>query len=91
VAIGRILLVLVYCTQKTLAALDLQLVLHCFPLQNISEAIKRTDFFSLVIVFRRMTNGLTQCCQIFLDTIYQNEVKYTKLPQHYQMAIKYTK
>jgi hypothetical protein len=30
-------------------------------------------------------------CQIFHDTIYQNEAKYTKLPQHYQMAIKYIK
>jgi hypothetical protein len=25
------------------------------------------------------------------DTIYQNGEKYTKLPQHYQMAIKYNK
>jgi hypothetical protein len=32
-----------------------------------------------------------QCCQIFLDTIYQNGVKYTKLSQHFQMIIKYTK
>jgi hypothetical protein len=30
-------------------------------------------------------------CQIFLDTIYQNEVNCTKLPQLYQMAIKYSK
>jgi hypothetical protein len=29
-------------------------------------------------------------CQIFLDTTYQNEGKCTKLPLHYQMAIKYT-
>jgi hypothetical protein len=35
--------------------------------------------------------NLAQGCQIFLGTIYQNEGKYTKLPQHYQMAIKYTK
>jgi hypothetical protein len=27
----------------------------------------------------------------FLDTIYQNGGKYTKLSQHYQMAIKFTK
>jgi hypothetical protein len=33
-------------------------------------------------------NGVAQGCQIFLDTIYQNVGKYTKLPQHYQMAIK---
>jgi hypothetical protein len=29
-----------------------------------------------------------QGCQIFLDTIYQNGGKYTKLPLNYQMAIK---
>jgi hypothetical protein len=28
-------------------------------------------------------------CQIFLDTIYQNGEKYTKLPLNYQMAITY--
>jgi hypothetical protein len=28
-----------------------------------------------------------QGCQIYFDTIYQNEGKYTKLPQHYQMAV----
>jgi hypothetical protein len=27
----------------------------------------------------------------FLDTIYQNSEKYTKVAQHYQMTIKYTK
>jgi hypothetical protein len=32
-----------------------------------------------------------QGCQIFLVTIYQNEGKYTKLSQHYQMAKKYNK
>jgi hypothetical protein len=36
-------------------------------------------------------NDFEQGCQIFLDTIYKNEGKYTKLPQHYQMTIKYTK
>jgi hypothetical protein len=35
--------------------------------------------------------AMAQGCQIFLDTIYRNERKYTKLPQHYQMDIKYTK
>jgi hypothetical protein len=28
-----------------------------------------------------------QGCQIFLDTMYQNEGKYTNIPQHFQMAI----
>jgi hypothetical protein len=28
-------------------------------------------------------------CQIFLDTVYQNGGKYTKLPLHYLMALKY--
>jgi hypothetical protein len=28
-----------------------------------------------------------QGCQIFLDTMYQNVIKDTKLPQHYQMAL----
>jgi hypothetical protein len=32
-----------------------------------------------------------QGCQIFLEKIYQNEGKCTKLPRHYQLAIKYTK
>jgi hypothetical protein len=39
-------------------------------------------------------SGFTKCdqgCQIFLDTIYQNEGKYTKLQEHYQMTLKYTK
>jgi hypothetical protein len=31
-------------------------------------------------------NDFEQGCQI-----YKNEGKYTKLPQHYQMTIKYTK
>jgi hypothetical protein len=34
---------------------------------------------------------IAQGCQIFIHTIYQNKAKYTKLPQHYRMAIKYTK
>jgi hypothetical protein len=32
-----------------------------------------------------------QGCQIFLSKIYQNGGKYTELPQHYKMAMKYTK
>jgi hypothetical protein len=43
-------------------------------------------FFAQLFFIKRV-----QGCQILLDTIYQNEGKYTKLPQHYQMAIKYTK
>jgi hypothetical protein len=35
--------------------------------------------------------AIYQICQIFLYTIYQNRGKYTKLPLHYQTAIKYTK
>jgi hypothetical protein len=36
-------------------------------------------------------NSEAQGCQIFLATIYQNGEKHTKLPQNYQMAIKYNK
>jgi hypothetical protein len=32
-----------------------------------------------------------QGCQIFLGTKYQNGKKYTKLPQIYEMSIKYNK
>jgi hypothetical protein len=32
-----------------------------------------------------------QGCQIYLDTIYQNGGKFTKLPEHYQMVVRYTK
>jgi hypothetical protein len=32
-----------------------------------------------------------QGCQIFLETVDQNGVKYTKLPLNYQMALKCTK
>jgi hypothetical protein len=48
-------------------------------------------FFHKLIRSPCLSGGGGQGCQIFLDTIYQNEGKYTKLPQHYQMAIKYTK
>jgi hypothetical protein len=35
--------------------------------------------------------GQLQGCQIFsTQYMYHNEGKYTKLPHHYQMAIKYT-
>jgi hypothetical protein len=45
--------------------------------------ILQIDFFSL----HSFQAGLPD----FIDTIYQNDGKYTKLPQHYQMALKYTK
>jgi hypothetical protein len=32
-----------------------------------------------------------QGCQIFLDTMYQNGQKHSKLPQNCQMTIKYAK
>jgi uncharacterized radical SAM superfamily Fe-S cluster-containing enzyme len=35
--------------------------------------------------------GCMHDCQIFLDTMYQNGEKYTKLSQHYKMTAKYTK
>jgi hypothetical protein len=36
----------------------------------------------------QLTMVWRQCCQIFLDTIYQNGRKFTKLPLNYHMAIK---
>jgi hypothetical protein len=36
---------------------------------------------------RSKTLAIVQGCQIFLDTIYQNSGKSTKLPQHYRMTI----
>jgi hypothetical protein len=44
-----------------------------------------------IICGRIPPTRLKQGCQIFLNTIYQNEGKYTKLLHHYQMAIKYSK
>jgi hypothetical protein len=41
--------------------------------------------------FEEITSSLVQGCQIFRDTIYQNEEKYTKFPLNYHMAIKYTR
>jgi hypothetical protein len=41
--------------------------------------------------FQAESGAIKQGCQIFLDTIYHNEGKYTKLPQLYEMAIKYIK
>jgi hypothetical protein len=38
-----------------------------------------------------LRNNVTQGCQIFLDTKYQNGGNYTILPLQYQMAINYTK
>jgi hypothetical protein len=42
-------------------------------------------------IHRPRRQGKVQGCQICLDTKYQNEGKYTKLPQYYKMAIKYSK
>jgi hypothetical protein len=53
------------------------------------NASKLKDRLSTALRFADATND--QGCQIFLDTINQNEGKYTKLSQHYQVAIKYTK
>jgi hypothetical protein len=40
------------------------------------------------LVQTTMHKSLGQGCQIFLDTIYQNVGKYTKLLQNYQITIK---
>jgi hypothetical protein len=50
--------------------------------QYCKQGVSVTIFY---ITFAR------QGCQIFLDTISQIVVKYTKLPINYGMAIKYTK
>jgi hypothetical protein len=39
--------------------------------------------------FREAKAVLMQGCQIFLDKIFQNGEKWTKVPLNYQMAIKY--
>jgi hypothetical protein len=52
---------------------------------STGAAVKRLFF----VEEKKLTRNLG--CQIFLDTIYQNEGKDTKLPQPYQMAIKCTK
>jgi hypothetical protein len=41
-----------------------------------------------VFTLRLLILDFNQGCQIFPDTIYQNEGKHTKLPQHYPMSIK---
>jgi hypothetical protein len=43
------------------------------------------------ITFQACFTCTRQGCQIFLDTIYQNMGKYTKLPQLYQIALEFTK
>jgi hypothetical protein len=48
---------------------------------------KRLDTFHTAKKFQSSWQG----CQIFLDAKYQNGEKYTKLPQHYPMAMKYDK
>jgi hypothetical protein len=56
--------------------------LGTIQLDHAAKAYKAWTYFCRV---RRFHEG----CQIFLDTIYQNEGKYAKLQQHYQMAITY--
>jgi hypothetical protein len=51
--------------------------------------LKETTISKSFLIAANLKLNAGQGCQIFLDTIYQNEEKYTKLP-HYQMAIKYT-
>jgi hypothetical protein len=63
------------------------------------QAMAANETFALKIDFNHlhmymlihMYVDVDQGCQIFLDAIYQNDGKYTKLPQHYRIAIKYTK
>jgi hypothetical protein len=43
-----------------------------------------------IFIFCLCLSNLYQGCQIFLDTIYQNERKNTKLLLNCQSAIKYT-
>jgi hypothetical protein len=40
------------------------------------------------LIFYLVNLPFTQGCQIIINTIYQNEGKYTKLPQHYQKCTK---
>jgi hypothetical protein len=56
---------------------------------RVAQRLLKSILLSVTMTCYRAT--LDQGCQIFLDTIYQNGEKYTKFPQHYQMAIKYTK
>jgi hypothetical protein len=52
---------------------------------------KKKLFFYFLLQKRFTFQLKCQGCQIFLDKIYQNGRKYTKLPLNYQMSIKYTK
>jgi hypothetical protein len=64
----------------------------------LSPCIIAVDYFLLFLaclsgVSTRMEStfrNLGQCCQISLDTMYQNGGKYTNLPLNQQNAIKYT-
>jgi hypothetical protein len=42
-------------------------------------------------VFVKVVRDETRVARFFLTQLTKNEGKYTQLPQHYQMAIKYTK
>jgi hypothetical protein len=44
------------------------------PLSNKKRPLEENEDFQ----------ALEQGCQIFLDSIYQNGEKYTKMPQNYQ-------
>jgi hypothetical protein len=58
----------------------------------MTTAKRRHGIKHLILRFKSCRKKLLrQGCQIFLDTTYQNEGKYTKLLQHYSMAIKYIK
>jgi hypothetical protein len=63
-------------------------------LGNFWTALETTTLVYFVVIWNILQPG-TQCCQIFLGSIYPNREKYTKSPQNipdghemYQMAIK---
>jgi hypothetical protein len=55
--------------------------------KEASVTLETYTIFELIAAATRREQG----CQIFIDTIYQNEGKYTKIQQHCQRAIKYSK
>jgi hypothetical protein len=57
----------------------------------LKSGAKKIGGLSFFLSFVKVQQRGLQVCQIFLDTKYQNEGKYTQLPQHYQTAIKYSK
>jgi hypothetical protein len=71
-------------------------VISCLP--KMLTGILPKNLFQTIVYYAQvqlnsnLIHSVTvQGCQIFLYTIHQNKGKYTKLLQHYQMAIKYTK